>query len=230
MITTLTEHITALPEQSGQLARRLFRWEIAAGSAEPPAAMIPWVEAHFGSVAAVRDQTIVRVTNRLTLEEAIFNPLRARRPHLSAASDSTLNAQIALQLQSSDQFRDPLHATTADSWGRIRGRHCITASNVAKYAQCHGLVIFDEPHPLRWDREQLHDYLAVAFEWLTRAQAATPEAIYPLITWNCLPTSGATQMHGHMQIALTGQYQYARIELWRRAASSYQASYQRGYL
>jgi len=90
-------------------------------------------------------------------------------------------------------------------------------------------VIFDEPHPLRFDRAQLSDYLDTARRWIAAAHAHDPEALYPLIVWNCLPKSGATQMHGHMQVFLGKGMPYARTELWRRAAQIYRAEYGASY-
>jgi hypothetical protein len=132
-------------------------------------------------------------------------------------------------LAGGDIFRQPERETTADLFGRIRGQFCVTASNVAKCDGWHGLVIFDEPHPLSFDQPQLRDYLDTAWRWIIAANARDPEAIDPLITWNCLPKSGATQMHGHMQIFLARGMHYVRAELWRRAAQSYRAEYGAGY-
>jgi hypothetical protein len=199
------------------------------GATVPPPTMEAWIAQHFGSVADVREQTIVKVINRLTLEGAIFSPLRARRPIESAGGDTALAALIAAKLATHDIFRDPLRDTTADVFGRIRGRFCITAANVAKFERWHGLVIFDEPHPLRFDRAQLHDYLDVALRWLAAAHAHDAQALYPIITWNCLPKSGATLMHGHMQLALARGMPYGRIESWRRAAESYRMQHGTSY-
>jgi hypothetical protein len=95
---------------------------------------------------------------------------------------------------------------------------------VAKYEGWHGVVIFDEPHPLRFGPAHVRDYLDTALRWLAAAHAHDPRAIYPIITWNCLPKSGATIMHGHMQVALARGMHYARVESWRRAAESYRAN------
>jgi hypothetical protein len=190
--------------------------------------MEEWVIRHFGALAAVREQTIVKITNRLTLESALFNQLRARRPTRAngdpSPSETTLNARIAGELSDHDIFRHPERDTTADVFGRIRGQYCVTASNVAKYDGWHGLVIFNEPHPLRFGAAQLRDYLDTALRWIATAHTRDPHAIYPVITWICLPRSGATLMHGHMQIALAHGMHYAHVERWRRAASSYRTS------
>jgi hypothetical protein len=224
MIETLLERISALPDQLGQACTQIFYVDHVAGHAVPPPTMEEWVVRQFGAVADVRDQAIVKVVNRLTLESALFNPLRARRPSHSGGGDPALELSIARELAEHDIFRDPLRDTTADVFGRIRGEYCMTASNVAKYDGWHGLVIFDEPHPLRFGAAQVHDYLDVALGWIAAAHAHDPQAIYPIITWNCLPKSGATIMHGHMQVALARGMHYAYVERWRRAAELYRAS------
>jgi len=229
MITTLPNRIAALSDGLRQTCERIFHVATMTGYTDPPARMEAWIVRHFGTVDAVREQTIVRVVNRLTLEGALFNPLRARRPTESVGGEAALEAKIAATLAGVDDFRDPLRDTTADLFGRIRGRFCVTASNVAKYDGWHGLVIFDEPHPLRFDQARLSDYLDVAFRWIAAAYAHDDQAIYPIITWNCLPKSGATLMHGHMQLALARGMPYARVEAWRRAAETYRTQHSASY-
>ncbi|HWQ11666.1 MAG TPA: hypothetical protein VNL77_02635 [Roseiflexaceae bacterium] len=223
MITTLPERIAALPAPARAACERLFFVARVRGRTAIPPEMDDWVRRRFGAPEAVREQTIVRTVNRLTLEAALFNPLRALRPVGEAATDEQLEAWVAAELAGHDAFADPLRETTADLFGRIMGRHSVSASNVAKYDGWHGLVVFGEPHPLRFGREQLADYLDVALRWVQAAHAHDPAAIYPMITWNCLPKSGATIVHGHMQVSLAHGMHYARPELWRRAAEHYRA-------
>lgn len=221
MITTLPERIAALPPRDRACCERLFFVQRTEGYAVIPPEMEAWVTASFGSVDAVQRQTIIRVVNRFTLEGTLFNPLRALRPAGEIISDTDLYDWINAELNTLDFFARPLHATSADVFDRIRGRFCMTASNIAKYDGWHGLVVFDEPHPLRFSREQFADYLEVALRWLATAHRYDPQAIYPMITWNCLPRSGATIVHGHMQMSLARGMHYTRPELWRRAAIQY---------
>lgn len=221
MITTLPERIAALPLADRARCERLFFVQRVEGRTVIPDTMEAWVASSFGDPDRVRRQTIVRVVNRFTLEGALFNPLRALRPVGKTISDAELNAWIDAELNDLDFFAQPLQATTADIFGRIRGRFCVTASNIAKYDGWHGLVVFDEPHPLRFNRDQVADYLEVALRWLEAAHWRDPQAIYPMIAWNCLPRSGATIVHGHMQMSLARDMHYTRPELWRRAALQY---------
>ncbi|MGC9038880.1 MAG: hypothetical protein C0183_11305 [Roseiflexus castenholzii] len=221
MITTLPEQIAALPPTNRARCERLFFVQRVEGQAVIPHEMEAWVASSFGDVAGVRRQTIIRVVNRFTLEGTLFNPLRALRPAGKTTSDSDLHAWIESELRDRDFFAQPLQATSADTFGRIRGRFCVTASNIAKYDGWHGLVVFDEPHPLHFNRDRFADYLDVALRWLDAAHRCDPQAIYPMITWNCLPRSGATIAHGHMQMSLARAMHYTRPELWRRAALQY---------
>ena len=228
MITSLPERVAALPDAVRAACERIFAVQRGAGHMLPPPEMEPWLRERFGPLEAVREQTVVRVTNRLTLEGALFNPLRARRPAGDHVSDAALADWVAQELVGAD-FADPLRRTPADVFGRIEGRFCVTASNVAKYDSWHGLVVFAEGDPTRFTRAQFADYLDVGLRWLAAAHAHDPQAIYPMITWNCLPKSGATIVHGHMQVALARGAHYARPELWRRAAERYRAEWGRSY-
>lgn len=227
MITRLEERAAGLPAELRGAFGRIFAVDSSVGRLELTEAMRPWVGRQFGADADMEAQTVVTVLNRLTLEGALFNPLRARRP-AAAGSDETLEDWIAQEL-AADSFADPLRDTPPDLFGRIAGRHCVSASNIAKCAGWHGLVIFREPHPLRFGRAELRDYLDVARRWLAAAHARDPRALHPIVIWNCLPKSGATIMHGHMQILLA-RLPPARAELWRRAAATYRADSGRAYL
>jgi hypothetical protein len=228
----LPELIAALPAEMQEIAHRLLSVERMGGQTVPPPEMTDWIVQHFGGVEQVREQTIIRVTNLATLDSSSFNPLRARRPQEREtagplSSDATLEHLIAAQAGENDTFRDPLRGTTADGFGRIEGRFCVSASNVAKYDGWHGLVIFNEFHPLRFTRDQLLDYFGVAVRWLTTAHQHDPQARYPMITWNCLWKSGASITHGHMQMTLSRGMASGQVERTRRAAVAYRKQYNR---
>lgn len=227
-ITDLPARIGALPPEL-HTAASIFQIASATGTLDVPASMHEWTVQHFGSLAAVREQTVVKVVNRLTLEGALFNPARALRPTGNRSDNAALDAWIEAELRHDDRFADPLRWTPADLFGRIRGTFCVTAANIAKYDGWHGVIICDEPHPLRFGIDQVRDYVDTAWRWIAAAHASDPSAIYPLITWNCLPKSGASLAHGHLQVALGRDLPYSQIERWRQAAAIYRANNDRSY-
>jgi hypothetical protein len=225
-IVTLDAIVDALPGEDRALFDRLFHLSSTIGELNPPRTMERWIEKYFGSVEAVQRQKVVKVTNRWTLESSLFNELRAHRP-LEARIPSALAEEIARSHP--DPFDDPEANTPEDVFGRIHGRHAITASNIAKYDGFHGVVIFDEHDPLAFTEETVIGALDAAMEWYQRAHAADPEAIYPFFMWNCLWKSGASIPHGHAQMSLTKGMHYGKVELLRRAALQYNTEFNRDY-
>lgn len=226
-ITNLGEIVDSLPTGERALFRRIYAVTTAVGELRIPQSMESWVSQQFGSVEAVTRQKIVKVTNMVTCEGALFNKLRASRP--MGTEDEK---QIDVRLQDAsieDLFRYPENNTPEDLFGRVVGKHCITASNIAKYDGLHGVVIFNDFHPLNFSREQVIDYVDVGWEWAKRAQAIEPRAKYFFFMWNCQWRAGASIYHGHAQVMLTRDRHYAKIEGLRQAALSYKQNYGSNY-
>jgi hypothetical protein len=231
-IERLPELIGALPPEARAAAERLFAVSRTEGEVVPPPDMVPWVERTFGSVAAVRHQRIVRVTNRWTFEGAVFNPLRARRPGAGGSSDEgALAPELRARIEGAlgDDFCDPEHRTPAESIGRIRGRHVVTAANVAKMDGWHTLLIFDRHDPLRIDRDLLSDLLDVAQTWIARVRERDAGACHCFLCWNCLWRAGASQVHGHAQLLLSHEMPQSKVALWAQAMQRYRVETGSGY-
>lgn len=219
--------VASLPADRRALVERLFEITETVGRLEPPEAMRSWIEKFFGSVEAVRSQRIVRVTNRVTYEAALFNELRARRPMEVKGAD---DARAEIAKSEGDPFCHPETGTPADSFGRIRGAHSITASNIAKYDGFHGVLVFDRHDPLApVDAPQLGDYLATCRRWAEAAHATDREARYYFLLWNSLWRAGGSIVHGHMQMTLTRGTHYGKVEALREAASKYRERYGTDY-
>lgn len=211
--------VSELPPEDQRRFEQIFQLSIATGEMDSPGSMHPWLTAQFGSVEAVRQQRIVKVTNRVTMEGALFNELRARRPHHAPQLPADIQHQI--EDRESCDFCHPESRTPADAFGRVRGQHCVTASNVAKGDGWHAVIIFDQHHPLRFTASQVADYIDTAQSWVQAAHRADAAACYPFFLWNCLWRSGASIIHGHAQVMLTRATHYARVEHWRQAAQQY---------
>jgi len=230
-IVSIVERIEQLDQSSRERFERIFWVHRSFGTLDIPAPLAPKVTRWFarpddrGSEDALeraRHQCIIRTFNRWTFEGAVFNPLRALRP-LPPDGAAQLADRIERARQGCD-FCDPRHMTTADTWGRIEGTACITAANAAKFDAHHGLVIFREHNPLRFDAEAVSDFLTVAAEWFRRTHEKDPSAIYPFLSWNCLEKAAASQIHGHLQVLLSPDQHQAQAERLRAAARAYERS------
>src|SRR5215203_3993860 len=220
-ITDLQTLISELSQEDRALANCIFDVSTTTGRLDPPEAMHAWIEKSFGSVDHVTAQRIVKVTNRITLEGTLFNGLRASRPLDTGVS---LDLERETEATSGDPFCPP-----ADVFGRVKGRHSITASNVAKYDGFHGVIVFDDHNPLHLTPEKVSDYISVGLEWGRKALEADPEARYPFLMWNCLWRAGGSIIHGHAQVTATRGSHYPKVEHLRRAASAYKREHGSNY-
>lgn len=225
-IAHLNELVAAMSTTTRAIFNRIFHLSVTTGQIVPPESMRSWIEKQFGSVDAVRTQRIVKVTNLVTMEGSLFNELRASRP-MEAKASSDLEETIMSNL--GDPFCKPLEGTPADTFGRVRGKHSITASNIAKYDGFHGVVIFDEHNPLVFSSGEVSDYMDTALTWARKAHDVDRKARYFLFMWNCLWKSGASILHGHAQMTLSRDMHYARVEHLRRSALRYREAHGANY-
>ena len=225
-IVELSRMVAELPASARERFQRIFHVSETVGHLDPPESMYAWIQGYFGSVDVVVAQRIVKVTNLVTMEGALFNELRARRP-IEARASSDLVTEV--RSKRGDPFCHAESGTPEDVFGRVYGRHCVTASNIAKYDGFHGLIIFREHDPLRFDEEQVVDYLTTARAWADEVMVQDPAARYFFFMWSCLWKAAASILHGHAQVMMTRDMHYAKVEGWRRAALAYRRQHGRNY-
>jgi hypothetical protein len=213
--------VEALSPKSKRLFHRIFSLNTVKGHLKPPESMLSWIEQQFGSVDRVTEQKIIKLTNLVTFEGSIFNTLRALRPR---QYEDRLKVEAKLMDRAKDDpLNKPLEDTPEDIFGRIKGKHCITASNIAKYDGLHGMIIFKNYNPLKFSREETIDYLDTGWKWAQKAHKFDPSAKYYFFLWNSLKKAGASLAHGHAQVVLSREHHYAKIEALRQAALHYKA-------
>jgi hypothetical protein len=228
-IVELEERIAALPPEPRAAAGRIYAVSATTGTLVPPDTMRPWIEKLFGSVDAVRSQRIVRVTDLVTLEGALFNALRAMRP-MTLPEKSAQEITETIRATAGDPFCSVETGTPADDFGRIRGPGSVTASNVAKYDGYHGVLVFDAHDPLGpMDAAVIAGHLATARKWAEAAVERDPAAPYYFLMWNCLWRAGGSIVHGHMQMTTTRGMHYPKVERLRQAAAGYLSGHGRDY-
>lgn len=186
---------------------------------DPPSALEPWLAETFGSVAEVRDQTVIKVTNRVTLEAAAFAPLRARRPIDGPGRAADIRAEIAATV--GDPFCHPETGTPAHAFGRVRGAHMVSGANAAAADAHHAVLVFDQHDPLAFDGPLIADLFVTGRAWADRARADDPDPANYLLLWNCLWRAGGSIIHGHAQVLLGAGPHYARLERFRRDRDAY---------
>lgn len=220
------------------LIKGLLTATLLKGNLVVPETLVPKVAKLFSppgtidpalAVARVSEQNVVRTLNTVTFEATQFNELRAERP--VPKPDTALLAAFIEKAKRDCDFCDPIHMTTEDVWGRIRGEHCVTAANMAKYDAHHGMVVFGEHDPLRFGRIEVRDYVETARRWIQETYEKSKKTLrYPFVTWNCLGSAGASQAHGHMQILTNPCGFYGRQGLMVSCAESYRNQTKRDYI
>jgi len=221
-IADLEDIMARLPAETRVAASRLFLVTSTVGRLDPPADMEAWIVKQFGSVEAVREQRIVRVTDLVTLQGALFNELRAKRPMEVKGADEV---RRTIDGSRGDPFCHVDSGAPADTFGRIRGAHGVTVSNIAKYDGYHGVLVFDEHDPLApMSEDAVRDHLATARRWAAAALEDDPGARYYFLMWNSLWRAGGSIVHGHMQMTTTRGMHYPKVEALRRQAIAYRES------
>lgn len=181
-----------------------------------------WAESKFGNC---EEQHIVRVTNKITHEGTLFNELRSKRP-----VDVKIGEELDKIIEETrgGPFCYPETRTPADPFGRVKGKHCITAANIAKYDYLHGVIIFNDHYPFIHDQEKIGDYLQTASEWFKRATDHDSRAIYPFFMWNCLWRAAASIVHGHAQVLISDK-PYSTAEFLKNSALTYSRTHGSDY-
>ena len=198
------------------------------GATDPPAELEPWLITTFGSSDAVRNQTIIRVTNPVTLEATLFAPLRARRPIDGPTAAGDLGAEIAST--EGDPFCHPESGTPAEVSGRVRGARVITGASAALADAHHAVIVFDVHDPLAFDHDLVVDVVRTGRAWAEQARESDADAVNYLLIWNCLWRAGGSIIHGHAQALLGRGRHYARIERLRRDVAGYASAHPGGDL
>ena len=220
-IVELPARIARLGAVERTRVERLLEVDTITSHTDPPPTMETWLTRTFGSVDAVREQRLLRVTNRATLESTLFAALRARRPLESNRSGPTESLRAEIEATRGDPFCHPMDETPADLFGRVRGRRMVTGANAGQADAHHAVLVFDEHDPLAFDADLVLDLLHTGREWADRARAGDRSAVHYLLIWNCLWRAGGSIVHGHAQALLGRGRPHARLERFRRDADAF---------
>jgi len=224
-ITELDKNVEHLSLDAKELFNRIYTFEISIGTLGIPVEMETWVKKMFGSVGRVENQRIVSIKNKFTGDHSLFNQLRTDRP-IEAKSAFVLEE---LKEKRSCLFCMPEKQTPADVFGRVKGKYCITAGNIAKYDSFHSLVIFKEHNPMELNEAWIEDYLRTGERWFEEVFKVEKKELQKFFLWNCLWRSGASIIHGHIQLTAS-RMRYGKLEVLEKVAADYKREFNSDYI
>ncbi|KAK7861834.1 hypothetical protein R5R35_000594 [Gryllus longicercus] len=143
-------------------------------------------------------QTVYMVHDTLMQRTTVFNPLRSKRP-VSKSQNSVISylKNISDSSKVNCDFCKPFNATAEDIFGRIQGKHSVSASNAFKLAKWHGLFIPYEHSIFNIDIQIFLDMFNTSLKWFKKVHSIDGNAKYPVFFWDMFPHAGASQMHVH---------------------------------
>jgi hypothetical protein len=222
-ITNLPELVDKLPKKQRELFNRFYSVAVSESRLKVPYQMKKFVKTKVGSLKRVENQKIISINNNFTGEGSLFNELRSLRPKPKTKVDLK-----DLKNNENCHFCDPEAFTPLDFFGRIKGKYCITASNIAKYDYFHSMIIFKEHNPLKIKAVWLKDYFETAEKWFNEVLKMDNEAKNTFLIWNNLWRAGASIIHGHMQLTAS-RMKYGKIKKLEETYEGYRKKFKSNY-
>mmetsp|Transcript_30001 Transcript_30001/g.73856 ORF Transcript_30001/g.73856 Transcript_30001/m.73856 type:complete len:465 (+) Transcript_30001:105-1499(+) len=226
-IDELLARVRALSPPTRQLALGIYRVSSRQSAMSLPETfkptMLRWTaregQSEADALGAAQVQTAFVITDVVHGQSCHINPLRSCKP-VAFKRDGTSSAYAEIASSQGAEkcdFCAPTQKTSEELWGRIHGKTSVTAANAFKADGAHGLLVFERHDPLSVTRSELEDGLEVIERWL-RAAAAESARVrvetdrpdepagrtwYPVVWWNALHRSSASQIHSHAQMLLS---------------------------
>ncbi|RLJ00828.1 MAG: hypothetical protein DRP06_00970 [Candidatus Aenigmatarchaeota archaeon] len=222
-ITNLPELVNKLKKKDRELFNRFYSIKLSVGMLKVTPEMENFVKNRFKSIEKTENQKIVCINNKFTWEGNLFNELRSMRP-----KPKTKFMPSELDNKENCLFCNIEKQTPLDIFGRIKGKHCITASNIAKYDKFHGLIIFKEHNPMKLKKTWLKDYLETAEKWFDQTDKSNKGMVNNFLIWNCLWRSSASIIHGHMQVTAS-ETKYQKIIKLEEIYDQYKKKFKSDY-
>ncbi|MGZ7067277.1 MAG: hypothetical protein ACXVHT_03175, partial [Methanobacterium sp.] len=182
------------------------------------------IESEKEVIKRIETQKIVKTYNKWIGSGSLFNSLRASRPGMGQEEIADIKKKVDEYIKGSEEgceFCYPEINTPEDVFGRVKGKHCITGSNLAKYDAWSSVIFFKRHHPLEFSLEEVSDYIDTGFKWFKKVHNYDKKFKYPFFLWNCLQKAGASQVHSHAQILMTDEIHYAKPQFLRKIFRQY---------
>ncbi|CAF1033146.1 unnamed protein product [Rotaria sordida] len=175
-------------------------------------------------IEQIKKQRIIKIYNRYTHEEMLYNYMRSQRPQTkNEISPEEYTSKLLQDSKKNCDFcsKNYLNSTAEDRFGRLEHRLSYTAANTFKYDRWHTLVVSRNHDTLHLTEAEIVDMFELVQEWLHKAYSIEPMYTCPEMIWDAMPKSGASQMHTHLQASLGFDIYYGNIERTRQGARFY---------
>lgn len=246
-IATLPERIDGLPGGQRDAVRSIFDVSARRSDMVIPDSFAPkmarWTRSDGQSdedaLRSAAAQRAIVITDLVEARTAHYNPLRAHKPiaFTKPSAGSAYSEISATEGAGSCDFCAPETMTSSEPWGRLHGAHSLTAANAFRADGAHGMLVFRRHDPLGVTLDELRDGLDVVTRWYertrehiesggerpARAQQPGPAEWHPVLWWNAMGKSSASQIHPHMQMYLSPSAP-GRARLLRTARAQYAAA------
>ncbi|MGZ7136533.1 MAG: hypothetical protein ACXVHY_11705 [Methanobacterium sp.] len=182
------------------------------------------IESEKEVIKRIETQKVVKTYNKWIGSGSLFNSLRASRPGMGKEEIEDIRKKVDEYIKGSEEgceFCYPEINTPEDVFGRVKGKYCITGSNLAKYDAWSSVIFFNRHHPLKFSLEEVSDYIDTGFKWFKKVHNYDKRFKYPFFLWNCLQKAGASQVHSHAQILMTDEIHYAKPQFLRKIFRQY---------
>lgn len=211
-VLSLPERINALSEREQELVARLFEISIEDDKGNGrshlviPPAMRSFVIRTFGNgkpedetIRNVEDQRVIVVQDRYLKSEAVYNPLRRKRPQ-PTKEENIFQRDIDDPAQKKGcPFCSPEDNTPSDSQiGRLTRGIAVTASNMTKFAREHTLVL-GAHNPYEMQESEFTDQMQLLLEWANKKAALNPSDRFARFGLNRGYKAAGSKVHDHYQ-------------------------------
>lgn len=185
--------------------------------------VLGWLNNNEEYLKQAYKQKIVKLYNKFTNEEMIFNPLRGKRPiKKPEISDEKYTYDMINESAKKCDFCTNFKDNTAfDTFGRVETNLSYTAANTFKYDKWHSLILSRNHNPMNLTNDELLDMFNVATAWYQKANKIDKKAEYPEMIWDAMPKSGASQVHTHFQVSLGAKSYYGGMRRYLDASRRY---------
>ncbi|CAF0748762.1 unnamed protein product [Adineta steineri] len=183
-----------------------------------------WLHNDETLIGQIKKQRIIKVYNRHTHEEMLYNYMRSQRPQ-SKNEQSADNYTLQMMEESKKNCdfcgNNYLSSTAEDSFGRLERSLSYTAANTFKYDRWHTLIVSRNHDTLHLTEDEIGDMFELAQTWFQKVYSIESMYTCPEMIWDAMPKSGASQVHTHLQVSLGMDIYYGNIERTRQGARHY---------